>query len=176
MISLDFILQRNTVGIFDFDSAEPVFEGAEIMRINALDSQALTQYPVESGQTRTDGHRVRKMGTCTVDFIINRNVKDTFYEFKSAFLSGKKFIIQTRAETLQPYVIAEIPRDELPQVEGAVGFQVRFQEWLEVSPEFGEMPARKVASPQNSDTVRGGQSTGTPAPSSLLNNLFGGVL
>ncbi|HLV83302.1 MAG TPA: hypothetical protein VKY62_05960 [Devosia sp.] len=180
MSILDSLLGRNTVGIFDAETAAPVFEGAEIMRIQALPAVRLTQYPVESGQTRTDGHRVRLLQTCTVDFIIPRNVRDVYADFKRAQADGTKFTIQSRADTMTPMVISEMPREEQPEVEGAVGMQVRFQEWLEVVPEYGQMPARVTANPIHSDTVAGGQSAGSAVSdtqrTTLLNQWFGGLL
>lgn len=180
MSFLDTLLGRNVVGIFDAETARPVFEGAEIMRISALDSVRATQYPIESGETRTDGHRVRQLGTATVDFIIPRDVKNVYAELQKAWRDGDKFTLQTRAATRTPYVIVEMPSEERPEVEGAIGLQVRFQEWLEVIPEYGTMPLRVAANPGNSDTARGGLSAGSAVgdgqKTTLLNKWFGSFL
>lgn len=180
MSILDTLLGRNVVGIFNAETASPVFEGAQIMRISALEAVRPTQYPVESGETRTDGHRVRQLGTATVDFIIPRDVKSVYAELQKAWRDGTRFTLQTRAATHSPYVIVEMPREERPDVEGAVGLQVRFQEWLEVIPEYGEMPLRVVANPAASDTAKGGLSAGSEVAdgqkTTLLNKWFGGLL
>jgi hypothetical protein len=174
------LLDRNVAAIFNYETAQEAFIGAHIMRISAIDSVKLTSYPVESGESRTDGHRIIVPSECTIEFILNRDIKNVFAEIRRGFSEGDRYTIQTRSGTLERFVISEIPRDEIPDVEGSAAIKVRFQEWKEVEPEYGEMPLRVVSNPSDSDTVQVGQNQGAPVndpqKTTYLNKWFGDLI
>ena len=174
------LLDTNAAAIYDYESARQVFTGASIMRITAIEQTRTTQYQVESGASRTDGHRIVMPDEVTVDFIISRDIKNVYAEFRRAKTEGTLFSIQSRAATIDKCIITEMPREESASSIGAVGLQVRFQRWQEITPEFGEMPVRQVANPQHSDTAQSGSSSGREVPEdkkqSLLAKWFGDMI
>ena len=166
------------VAILNESTLAPMFPGGiGPMRVTVRETSKLTSWPVEDGTQRTD-HRV--LDPIEIDFpiiIASDETRNIFEQLRQVYLRGDSLTVQTRMRTYESMMIVEMPHDETPEMSDAVSVSVRMKQVLTVMPEFGTLPASKVANRNQSSTVnKGGQQTSnadtsTQRRASVLYNL-----
>lgn len=170
---------QDMVAILDAQSFEPIFTAASPMRVSVRESSRLTTFPVEDGTNRTD-HRVINPVEIELPVLMAGEYRDVFEALRTAFLNGTELVIQTKVRSYQAMMIAEMPHDEAPEQGDSVPVSIKMIEIKTIKPEFGTLPASKVANPNQSSTVdRGNQQTegsnaSTQRQASVLFELVGG--
>ena len=82
-----------------------------------------------------------------------------FESLRQAFEQNKLVTVQTKVRSYENMLILDMPHDETPELGTAINVPVRMQEWVEVKPEFGELPPAKVENKSQSSSVKRGQQT-----------------
>lgn len=147
------------VKIFDTDNFTTLFETASPIKINIRDERKSTTFQVESGETRSD-HIVVQAVEIGMELILSGELKNAFGLMQQVWEQNTLVGIQTRVKTYQPMLLVNFYHDETAEMADAVQLSLRFTEWRTVTPEYGDLPARKVQKPSQSSTVkRGGAQT-----------------
>lgn len=170
---------QDLVAILDGKTFQPLFAAANPMRVTVRETSRLTQFKVEDGTTRTD-HRVIDPIEIELPLLIAGQFRQVFEALRTAFLAGKELVVQTKARTYSGMMITELPHEEAPDQGDSLPVAVRLQEIRSVSPEFGTLPASKVANPNQASTIdKGNQQTAvsdasTQRRASTLYEILGG--
>jgi len=103
------------------------------------------------------------------------DVRNAYQALIQPWEQNKLVTVQTRAGSHENMLILAVPRDEMPHFGGGIGMPIRLQEWVEVKPETGDLPPKKVANKNQSSTVKRGAVKGTESTkkSSVLAEIFG---
>lgn len=137
--------------------------GYNPMKATVRETSKLTSWPVEDGTERTD-HRVLDPIEIELPLLISSEQnRDIFDRLRQAYLRGDSIMVQTRVRTYENMMIIEIPHDETPDIFNSVPVSVRLKEVRTVEPEFGTLPASKVANANQSSTVKKGAQQTTDA-------------
>lgn len=179
-MQLSYTLSTSTqqqVSILDSESFELIFASAQPMRVAVREAKRATKFAVEDGTDRSD-HVVRELTEIQIDFLLADDTRNQFESLRQAFEQNKLVTVQTKVRSYENMLILDVPHDETPELGMAVNVPVRLQEWVEVKPEFGELPAAKVENKSQSSTVKRGQQTseasgaGTERKGSVLSGVF----
>lgn len=144
------------VKIFNVDNFTTLFETANPIQLNIRDEHKVTQFTVESGETRSD-HVVVLPVEIGMDLILAGEMKSAFETLQQAYDKHQLVGIQTRVKTYQPMLLVNLYHDEIPEMADAIKLSLRFTEWRTVEPEYGNLPPRKVAKKEQSSTVNRGK-------------------
>lgn len=147
------------VAILDAQSLTPVFVSSDPMRVSVLNEKRPTKFAVEDGSERSD-HIVTELVEITVEFLLNEDTRNAYQELKQAFESHRLLAVQTKVDTVANMLIVSLPREESGGLGSSVLCPIRFQEWREVKPEYGELPPAKVEKKSQSSTVKRGTVKG----------------
>ncbi|CUJ80687.1 MULTISPECIES: phage baseplate protein [Achromobacter] len=150
---------QQRVAILDADTLQVLFASAEPMRVSVRESKRATKFAVEDGTERSD-HVVRELTEIQIDFLLADDTRNQFENLRQAFDKNKLVTVQTKVRSYEKMLILDVPHDETPELGMAINIPVRFQEWVEVKPEFGTLPPAKVENKSQSSTVKRGQQTG----------------
>lgn len=151
---------QDLVAILDGDSYQQLFELANPMRVTVRETSKLTKWAVEDGTMRTD-HRVVEPVEIDLSLLLTDEVRNLFERLRQAFVEGRELIIQTKVRSYPSMMITEMPHDEIPEQGDSVPVAIKLQEVKVVTPEYGTLPARRVANPDQSSTVKKGQQQTT---------------
>jgi len=168
---------QQQVSILDSESFEVIFASAQPMRVAVRESKRATKFAVEDGTDRSD-HVVRELTEIQIDFLLADDTRNQFESLRQAFKQNKLVTVQTKVLSYENMLILDVPHDETPELGMAVNVPVRLLEWVEVKPEFGELPPAKVENKSQSSTVKRGQQTseasgaGTERKGSVLSGVF----
>lgn len=161
--------------ILDNDSLEELWEGSDIMRVSVSETSKATRYAVEDGTNRND-HVIKNPVEITLSMILAGKIAQLFQLLKQTYIEHKLVTVQTKTDIYTNMLVEEIPHEQDTGMTDGVTVNVKLVEWQEVVPEYGELTAKKVAQPRQSDTVkRGSQATsGTPSEKrqSVLRSMF----
>lgn len=155
------------VAILDNDTLMPIFSSAHPMRLSVLQEKEATKFAVEDGTDRSD-HVVKKLTEISIDFLAIDDVRNAYQALLQTWEQNKLVTVQTRAGSHENMLILALPRDEMPHLGGAIGMPIRLQEWVEVKPETGDLPPKKVTNKNQSSTVKRGAVKGTESTKSSV--------
>lgn len=125
-----------TIAVLDNDTLAPLFESSHPMRVSVIDEKEPTVWQVETGEERSD-HVVDKAIEVAIDFVLaNENDVAQFNEMQDTYAGLKLVTIQTRMRSYENMLMQAMPHDETAEIGATVS--VRFFEWREVTPEYGE--------------------------------------
>lgn len=168
---------QQQVAILDAESFETLFASAQPMRVAVREAKRATKFAVEDGSERSD-HVVRELTEIQIDFLLADDTRNQFESLRQAFDQNKLLTVQTKVKSYESMLIVDMPHDETPELGMAINVPIRMQEWVEVKPEFGELPPAKVENKSQSSTVKRGQQTseetgaGTKRKGSVLSGVF----
>lgn len=154
---------QQQVTILDAESFETLFASAHPMRVAVRETKRATKFAVEDGSERSD-HVVRELTEIQIDFLVADDTRNQFESLRQAFDQNKLLTVQTKVRSYESMLIVDMPHDETPELGMAINVPIRMQEWIEVKPEFGELPPAKVENKSQSSTVKRGQQTGKEPP------------
>jgi len=166
MIALSDFLSTSTwerVAILNADTYSVIFESASPMSVSVHESKRATKFAVEDGTERSD-HVVQDLTEIQIEFLLADDTRNAFENLRQAYLQNTLMIVQTKVGSYENMLITDLPHDEKPELGTAVNVPIRMQEWVEVKPEYGELPPKKVANKNQSSTVKRGQQQTTEAP------------
>ncbi|URG13029.1 hypothetical protein B2_36 [Stenotrophomonas phage B2] len=150
------------VVVLDSKTLAPIFDSSSPIRVSVLKEKRPTRFAVEDGTERSD-HIVIEPVEITIDFLLSDDTRNAFQELKQAFDSNRLVSVQTKVDTVPNMIITALPREESGTLGSSVLCQIRFQEWREVQPEYGELPPAKVQKKSQSSTVKRGTVKGAEA-------------
>ena len=154
-----FFTQKQQAPVQILDSGFNVlFTSAHPLNVTTEQEKRPTEFQVESGETRSD-HVVVNPKVVTIDFALQQDSRNEFENIRQAFASDELVTIQTRLSTFENMLIVSIPSVESADTYQGGTVSVRFQEWREIQPEYGEIQQAQVAKPEQSDTVKRGKQT-----------------
>ena len=168
---------QQQVAILDGESFETLFASAHPMRVSVMEAKRATKFAVEDGTERSD-HVVRELAEIQIDFLLADDTRNQFESLRQAFEQNKLLTVQTKVRSYESMLIVAMPHDETAELGMAVNIPIRMQEWIEVKPEFGELPPAKVENKSQSSTVKRGQQTteesgeGKKRQGSVLSGVF----
>ncbi|MCG7324278.1 phage baseplate protein [Achromobacter sp. ACRQX] len=168
---------QQLVAILDTESFETLFASAHPMRVAVREAKRATKFAVEDGSERSD-HVVRELTEIQIDFLLVDDTRNQFESLRQAFDRNKLLTVQTKVKSYESMLIVDMPHDETPELGMAVNVPIRMQEWIEVKPEFGQLPPAKVENKSQSSTVKRGQQTtqdsdaSTERKGSVLSGVF----
>ncbi|WP_286898893.1 phage baseplate protein [Achromobacter sp. UBA2119] len=168
---------QQQVTILDSESFDTLFASAHPMRVAVREAKRATKFAVEDGSERSD-HVVRELTEIQIDFLLADDTRNQFESLRQAFDQNKLVTVQTKVRSYENMLIVDMPHDETPELGMAINVPIRMQEWVEVKPEFGELPPAKVENKSQSSTVKRGQQTseesgaGTERKGSVLSGVF----
>ena len=161
--------------ILDNDTLQELWTGSDIMRVSVNESSKATRYAVEDGTSRND-HVIQNPTEIAISMVLAGEVARLFQLLKQTYLERKLVTIQTKTDVYANMLVEEIPHEQDAGMTDGVTVDVRFVEWREVVPEYGELTMNRVANPNQSDTVkRGSQATSEASPEkrqSVLRSAF----
>lgn len=163
------------VYILDNDTLQELWAGSDIMSLSISETSKATRYAVEDGTSRND-HVIQNPVEITMNIVLTGEVARLFQLLKQTYLERNLVTIQTKTDVYTNMLVEEIPHDQDAGMTDGVTVSVRFVEWREVVPEYGELTMSRVANPNQSDTVsRGSQATSEASPEkrqSVLRSIF----
>lgn len=148
------------VAILDAETLVPLFTSASPMRVTVVQEKRPTKFAVEDGSDRSD-HVVKELVEVTIDFLLSEDTRNAYAQLRQVFDENRLVTIQTKVDTIENMLIVAMPREETPRLGSSVAIPIRFQEWVEVKPEEGEISRSEVANDQQSSTVKRGQVKGS---------------
>lgn len=152
----------DAVAVFD-DSFNQVFEQANSMKVNVIETSKVMEHPVEDGTTITD-HRVLMPDEIELSLILSgSNFRSVYQQIKQIYRAGTLLTVQTKTDTYSNMIISDMPHDESGDMFDAVLIAVRMKQVLFVTAQFGTLPQSKVANKSQSSTVKKGQQQSTAA-------------
>lgn len=161
--------------ILDNDTLQELWAGSDIMQVSVMETSKATRYAVEDGTSRND-HVIQNPVEITMSIVLVGEVARLFQLLKQSYLERKLVTVQTKTDVYTNMLVEEIPHDQDAGMTDGVTVSVRFVEWREVVPEYGELTMSRVANPNQSDTVnRGSQATSEASPEkrqSVLRSIF----
>jgi hypothetical protein len=150
---------QDLVAILDAQNFQPLFQTANPMQVNVRETAKLTTFAVEDGTRRTD-HRVIDPVEISLPLLLVQDSRNVFEALRQAWLDGTELVVQTKVRSYPRMMISEIPHDETPDQGESIPVAVRLLEVTVITPEYGELPPRKVANKaQASTTKKGNQQT-----------------
>jgi hypothetical protein len=155
---------QDLVAILDAQSFQPLFQNANPMQVSVRETAKLTTFAVEDGSQRTD-HRVINPVEISLPLLLVSDSRNLFEALRQAWLDGTELIVQTKVRSYPNMLISELPHDETPDQGESIPVAVKLLEVTSITPEYGDLPPRKVANPAQASTVKKGnqQTTETTA-------------
>lgn len=151
------------VQILDAEGFGTVFTSAHPMQIDVTDESKATEFTIETGESRSD-HVVKKPIEITISFmLVDFDARNQFENIRSAKEANTLVTIQTKMSTYDRFLIESISHSENANIALGATVDVRFLEWREVTPEYGELKQEQVAQKSQSSTVERGKQTGVEA-------------
>ena len=153
------------VQILDADTFQPVFQSSNPMKITVTDEKKFTRFQVESGEERND-HVIKNAVEISIDFTLTgRAAKTQFEAMKQAYEDNRLLIVQTGMATYESMLIESFPHDETVNIFNGATLPVKFVEYREIQPEYGELQQKQVSNPSHSSTAkRGSQQSKEASP------------
>ena len=159
-----FISSFTPVMVLDADVFGILFHSASPMRVSVRQGKRATKFQVETGEVRND-HIIDLPTEIVVDFLMSGNEARTqFANLVTKYEAKEPVIIQTRLTSYSNMLIESIDREEVAAIAEGSTMTVRFIEWREITPEYGELTPEKTQSPKHTDTVNRGKVTGKDVP------------
>lgn len=163
------------VAVLDSDFNQ-VFPGARPFKVTVREAAKVMEHPIETGATITDFRIIVPIEGEFSLIIPGPNYRSVYAEIKQYFLNATLLILQTKATSHENMLIAEMPREEDPDMYDAISMSIRFKEAQFVTAQFGRLPASKVQNKSQASTVDRGSISGTsptdPTKSSILYGTF----
>jgi len=148
------------VQILDAESFGVVFSSAHPMHVSVSEDKKMTEFTIESGEQRSD-HVIDKATEIKIMFmLVDANSRNQFENMRQIFKENKLVTIQTRMTTYSNFLIESFPHDETADMSVGATLEVRFKEWKEVQPEYGELQQKEVATKPQASTQQRGRQTG----------------
>lgn len=147
------------IRIMNNDGAQAIFEDAAIIRVDVKREKQATRFAVETGAVRSD-HVIDKLTEISVDLVLaTENARAAYDEIAQMFAEHQLVTIQTEMNVWPDMLIEAMPHSESAQIFMGATVQLRFVEWREVEPEYGELKQGKQAknANQSSEQKRGKQ-------------------
>lgn len=161
--------------ILDNDTLQELWAGSDIMSVSVSETSKATRYAVEDGTSRND-HVIQNPAEISIGMMLAGEVAQLFQILKQTYLERKLVTVQTKTDVYADMLVEEIPHEQDAGMTDGVTVDVRLVEWREVAPEYGELTAKKVAQPWQSDTVKRGSQASSEAPpekrQSVLRSIF----
>lgn len=156
-----FVSSFVPVMVLDADVFGILFHSASPMRVSVREEKRATKFQVESGEVRND-HIIDLPTEIVVDFLIaGDEARSQYANLVTKYHAKEPVIIQTRLTSYENMLIKSIGREEIANIAEGSTMTVRFIEWREITPEYGNLTPEKTASPKHTDTVSRGKVTGT---------------
>lgn len=138
-----------------------VVQKARAMKLSLREDSKVMEHPVEDGTTITD-HRVILPVEGDLSVIIaGSDYRSTYQSLRALFLSGELLILQTQVASHQNMLIVSMPREESPDMQGAIPIALRVKEVKTVKASYGTLPPRAVANKADASTVKKGDTSTT---------------
>lgn len=150
------------VAILDADTLAPLFINLHPLKVSVSREKRATKFAVEDGTERSD-HVVTELAEVVIDLISVEDIKNAYQALFTAWEKNTLVTFQSRVCNIEKMLIVAIPHDEDAERFNAFTGTIRLQEFLEVKPETGALPPRKVASKKQSSTAKRGQVRGQAA-------------
>lgn len=155
-----FISSFTPVMVLDASVFGILFHSASPMRVSVREEKKATKFQVETGEVRND-HVIDLPTEIVVDFLIAGNeARSQYANLVTKYHAKEPVIIQTRLTSYENMLIESIGREEVADIAEGSTMSVRFIEWREITPEYGELTPEKTQSPKHTDTVGRGKVTG----------------
>lgn len=156
---------QDVTAILDSDTLRQLFIGAHIMGATVRDTSKYTQYKVEDGSVRNDGHRYFNPIEIDLPLLITDDTRDLYQQLKQAYRDGTNLIIQTSVDSYDNMGIQEMPYDQRADQGDSLPIVIKLIQVDITTPEFGTLPPSKVANKSQSSTLqKGNQQTTEAAP------------
>lgn len=144
------------VAILDNNTLEPIFVSSSPMKASIKREKRATKFAVEDGTDRSD-HVVSELATAEIEFVTVDDVRNAYDSLRQAWERNELVTVQTKFTTVPSMLILNLPHSETVEGGDSIKIVMRLQEWVEVRPEEGALPPRKVAQKKQSSTVNRGQ-------------------
>lgn len=165
-IPLQLFSDYTPVQVLDGNTFAVLFNSAHPMRVAVSDEKRATRFQVENGGERSD-HVVDNAVELAIEFVLSGHSARQQYEaMRLAYEENRLVTVQTRMRTYENMLIEAFPHEETPTIYDGAVLPLRFLEWREIEPEYGELQQEQVAEPRQASTVDRGAQTGAPASES----------
>jgi hypothetical protein len=162
----------DVVAVLDADFNQ-VFGGARPMKATVSETSKVMEHPVETGVTITD-HRIIMPVEIELSMLIGLDYRSVYQQIKQLWRNATLLTVQTRTDSYPNMLISDIPHDETGEMFDVAPLAIKMREVLFVTPQFGALPAKKVANKKQQSTVSRGevQTTNKAGNPSVLYGLF----
>lgn len=151
------------IQVIDAEGFGGIFSSAQPMQVDVSDESKATEFTVETGESRSD-HVIKKPIEITISFmLVNLDARNQFENIRNAKNANTLVTIQTKMSTYERFLIESISHSENANIALGATVDVRFIEWREITPEYGELQQASVANKNQSSTVERGKQTGKEA-------------
>jgi hypothetical protein len=162
------------------DGFAQVFEQARPIKLTATHPSKIMEHVIEDGSVIAD-HHVFDPKEIELGLFIGAGLqRDIFAQIERAMMQSDILTVQGKTSVYDDMVITDLGYDETADMYDAAILIVKMRQVVFVEPQYGELPPRKVAEPNNADTKERGQVQGEAAPeeqgtrASVLYSLFYG--
>lgn len=154
------------VQILDNETLMLLLDSLSPVSVSVEESKTVTKFAVEDGTERSD-HVIENPIEISIDFVIHKNLKQDFNELKTAFEQNRLLTIQTKTNVYSNMLISNISQAQDSDKYDAVNVSVDFTEWVEVTPEYGELKKSTVKNPVHADAINRGAQQAKKEPSAF---------
>jgi len=148
--------------ILDSDSLQPLFASVYPMSVSVETAKRATEFAVEDGSIRSD-HIITDLTSISIEARAADDAKEAYRALYEAWRSNTIVTVQTKVDVYESMIILTIPHDETTEDGDSIPVSITLQEWIEVEPEYGELPPRAVASKRQASTANRGHVQGEDA-------------
>jgi len=143
------------VGLIDQTSFQPLFDGAQFIKIKINEGANVMSHPLEDGSKRTD-HVVINLVEIELNCILPIDTKALYNSIKEYFLKSTFIAVQTRTALYKNMIISSMPHDEDAEMFSSVGMGIKLTEVKVVTAKIGKAPkissAKSKKNSPNKDT------------------------
>lgn len=168
-------MAQDLIAVLREDDFRQVLTGSDIMAVSVRQASSLPSYATELGEQITD-HAVFEPTEIELPFMLTIDTRNLYEELKRIYVERQRLIVQTRVDSFSNMVILEIPHYE--DRASSISINVRLRQVTDFTPEYGDLPPRRVANPAQASTVKTGakqtreSDAGTKRKASILRRII----
>lgn len=147
---------RDVVGVFNQNFVQ-VFERARPLKATVKEEAKVFEHPIETGATITDFRIIQPIEIELSLILQSEDYRDVYQQIRQSFLNGELLVVQTKSAVYENQLIQAMPHEEDPAQYDAITLALKLKQAQFVTPQFANLPLRKVRNPANSSTVQKGE-------------------
>ncbi len=163
----------NTVRILD-ESLNEIWSDVSVMDITITEEKTPTKFAVETGAERSD-HVVESATEISITFMLTGDIATQYHDMKTYFNMNSLLTIVTKTGVFPDMLINDFPQSQTNDMTDGAVLSLTFSEWIEVTPETGELSKTDVSRGGDASSINRGTQQPQEQKSSAMSEWDRGV-